>query len=100
MKAGQGQAMQDLARYMDIDTGLREGVAKGSSSWTLLFVVIFVFLALIIVLRVAVKRVADQKTRRMILESMADDEPESSPTATQPHPQAKDAPPDSGSDAQ
>lgn len=77
MKAGKG--MQDIVQYMDLDTGLREGVARGASGWTLLFVVIFVFAALIIVLRVAVKRVADQKTRRIILESMKDDTPDNEP---------------------
>jgi hypothetical protein len=94
MKAGQG--MKDLARYMDLDTGLREGVAKGSSSWTLLFVVVFVFMALIIVLRVAVKRVADEKTRRMILESMEGDDTPSPPAASH----GKGSQSQSGPDAQ
>jgi hypothetical protein len=92
MKAGKG--MQDIVQYMDLDTGLREGVARGASGWTLLFVVIFVFTALIIVLRVAVKRVADQKTRRIILESMEDDAPLSPPK----HRDSQGSPPDSGPD--
>jgi hypothetical protein len=83
MKAGQG--MQQAMRYMELDTGLREGVAKGSGLWTALFAVIFVFVALVIVLRVVVKRVADQKTRRIILESMQDTD--------DPKPARDDAPP-------
>lgn len=92
MKAGQG--MQELVRYMDLDKGLREGVAKGSSFWTALFVVIFVFMALIIVLRVAVKRVADKKTRRIILESMQDDDSQSSPTDRDTRDSTSDSEPD------
>jgi len=92
MKAGQG--MRDVVQYMDLDTGLREGVAKGSGFWTALFVVIFVFLALVIVLRVVVKRVADQKTRRIILEAMEDEDPKSPPPADNPRATHSDREPD------
>ncbi len=71
--------MQDLVNYMDLDTGFREGVSRGSGFWTALFVVLFVFVLLILFLRIYVRRVADRKTRRIILESMREDGAAASP---------------------
>ncbi|MFH2009161.1 MAG: hypothetical protein ABI333_21400 [bacterium] len=62
--------------------GLREGVARGSTFWTALLIIIIVFLILSVVLRFAVKRVADQRTRRIILEGMKDDSPTESSGST------------------
>lgn len=89
MKAAQG--MQQAAQYMELDKGMREGVARGASFWTALAVVLVVFSALIFFLRIAVKRAADQKTRRIILESMNDDASDTQ--------DAPDTSPDSGPDA-
>lgn len=92
MKAAQG--MQRAAEYMEIDKGMREGVARGATFWTALAVVLVVFSALIFFLRIAVKRAADQKTRRIILENMDDDQ-----SGTEDASDPPDKSPDSGPDA-
>ena len=66
--------MNDM-EFDKFQEGLQDGVQRGSGFWKALIIIVIVSAIVFVVLRMVTGKVADQRTRRMIRESMADDSP-------------------------